>query len=70
VAERTVVVSEASRRWLCGEVAASEYFAAAHAAQVEQARRDIADRLNGVHDGPRSVWSRLLTRVTFGAATG
>ena len=65
VAERRVVVDEVSRRWLCGEFDAAEYFSAAHAAGLEAARRAVAEHLNG---GPpsRSRWARWLYCLVAG----
>jgi hypothetical protein len=47
VAEQDVVVSEASRRWLCGELPGAEYFAVARACGQELAEQEVAARLNG-----------------------
>jgi hypothetical protein len=59
------LVDEVSRRWLCGEINAAEYFSAAHAAGLEAARRSVAGHLNG---GPpsRSRWARWLSRLIVG----
>jgi hypothetical protein len=65
VAERRVLVNEVSRRWLCGEINAAEYFSAAHAAGLEAARRAVAERLNG---GPpsRGGWAQRVSRLLAG----
>ncbi len=67
--ERRVLVDEVSRRWLCGELAASEYFAAANAAALEAARHGVLERLNGTHPG-RRLWIRLFSRLVGRDAVG
>ena len=63
MAEQDVVVSEASRRWLCGELPGAEYFAVAHACGQVLAEREVATRLNGSSAHSRRRW-RALARAT------
>ncbi len=64
MAEQDVVVSEASRRWLCGELPGAEYFAVARACGQELAEREVAAHLNGGSSAqPGRRW-RALARAT------
>ncbi len=65
MAEQDVVVSEASRRWLCGELPGAEYFAGARACGQELAEREVTARLNGSGHF-RHRWRGLISRRRAG----
>jgi hypothetical protein len=68
VAEQHLLVSEASRRWLCRELSGADFFDAARASRREVARREVLARLDAACCRRPPGWRRLASRWRVGLA--